>query len=101
MNREARIRKINFWLRIREKIDARLSELHGASTKCPRCNVWSYQLPLDKQPQWSEGPPASMTDIRTCQHCGNVSQWFDTGFMGVMHCVEVDYKAQTPAIAGV
>ena len=59
--------------------------------RCPQCELWNHEY--FETDRWEvENPPAPKyghyVEIQTCGNCGYRSRWVDSGFMGVMGCID-------------
>lgn len=81
---------IKFWKWLRSFSDKQVKKETKTSRKCPNCRRWTYQM--DKDPSWSDD---GTYYIMHCNICEFDSRWIDTGFMGLLICID---NKETPNV---
>lgn len=74
---------IEFWKWLRSFADNQVCKRHGGGQKCPNCQRWTWQM--TPEPSWTEEFDYY---VMHCNVCGENSRWIDTGFMGLMICID-------------
>jgi len=84
-------RWLGYWKRIRDHALKKMRKYSGGATRCPNCLRWSYEK---DEPIWTIPDESKLHNYHmTCTSCGYVSEWFDTGFMGMMGLVDKNQPA--------